>query len=69
MTTRHQRYTGKAAGPNWPDDPNAYRIRRAKQAGAALDVPSERETQLKRDLRALERVQQSRPMKPPGAKR
>ena len=67
MTTRYERHTGKVpAGAKWPEDPNAYRRRRAVQIGVALDVPGERETQLKRDLRELELVQRARPLKPPG---
>ncbi len=43
----------------WP------RKRRPSQTGAALDVQSEYETEQKRALRALERLQAGRPKEPP----
>lgn len=51
--------------PMRPVEYNPYPFPRRRTTEAAV-VPTDRETQLKRDLRALERVQASRPMKPPG---
>lgn len=51
--------------PAQPYNPYPYPRRRP----ADTDVPPDRETQLKRDLRALEQVQKARPMKPPTVKR
>ena len=47
-------------------NPYPYPRRRPAETGAALAVPPDRETQLKRDLKALEAVQAGRPRKPPG---
>lgn len=52
--------------PNRPYNPYPYPRRRPAEAGALVAVPPDRETQLKRDLKALEAVQASRPRKPPG---
>ena len=47
-------------------NPYPYPSRRKDLNAASAASPAARETQLKRDLKALEAVQASRPRKPPG---
>ena len=51
-------------------NPYPFPKRKAKDAGAALDVPlTNSESDQKKACRALEQIQASRPLKPPGVVR
>ena len=65
MTTPYLRKTGKPTGPRFNQHPLAGR-RRAAQPSEDSSRPAE---VLKRDLRALEALQEKRPLRPPVGKR
>lgn len=69
MSTKYERCTGKLVGPRFDQNPWPWRGRRiARTAGAALDVPPEPKTDAARSARDLERIQATRPLKPPRAR-
>lgn len=55
--------------PTQPYNPYPYPSRRPDPNAASACTPEQRESQLKRDLLALEKVQAERPMRPPGRAR